>query len=277
MLQTNTDFHTVPLMKTAYPPILEMKNVTVVRGDENRKVLNGVSLKVLAGENIAILGPNGAGKTSLMKLITRDYYPLAKDGTVFRVWGRDRWHLFELRDRLGLVSNDLQAVCAREISGMEAVLSGFFGGIGLHRERVTREQKEKALKVLEFLEIAHLKNRKMSVMSSGEARRFLIARALVHDPRALILDEPTNSLDLRSTRHFRSMVRKIARSGVNIVLITQTLQDIIPEITRVVLMKNGRLLEDGPKEKILTARHIGALFDMRVRISRHDGYYYAPG
>jgi len=263
--------------KDQWPPVLELKNVTVVKGDENKKILNNISLRILPGENVAILGPNGAGKTSLVKTITREYYQLAKKGAVCRVWGEDHWNIFELRYRLGIVSNELQSTYAREISGMETVLSGFFGSIGLHRHRITTDQKKKALKILKFLEIGHLKDRKMSVMSSGEARRFLIGRALVHDPRALILDEPTNSLDLRSTYHFKNIMRKISWSGVSIVLVTQNLQDVIPEITRTVLMKNGQIIMDGPKETILTSRNIGRLFDIPIRIRRKNGYYYALG
>ncbi len=133
--------------------------------------------------------------------------------------------------------------------------------------------ERKALKVLRFLEIAHLKDRDLGVMSSGEARRFLIGRALVHGPQALILDEPTNSLDLRSAFHFRKTLRKIARSGTNIVLITQNLQDIIPEVGWVILMKHGRIFKDGPKKDILTTRAISALFDVPLRISQKNGHY----
>jgi len=254
---------------------LELKNITVAKDGGKKKILRNISLRVPAGENIAILGPNGAGKTSLLKLITREYYPLADEKALFRVWGKDSWNIFELRYLLGLVSNNLQSLCAREISGLETVLSGFFGGIGLHGERITAGQRKKALSVLRFLEIDRLKNRAMSVMSSGEARRFLIARALVHDPKALILDEPTNSLDLRSTHHFKNMMRKIVRAGTGMILVTQNLQDIIPEIRRVALMKNGRIIEDGPKEIVLISRNISALFDIPVRISKRNGYYYA--
>jgi len=255
-------------------PVLELKNITVVKGNENLKVLDHVSLKIYPGENTAILGPNGAGKTTLLKIITRECYPRPDKTSVCRVWGRDRWNIFELRCLLGLVSNDLQTLCSREVSGFETVLSGFFGSIGLHRERVTARMRQKALKILRFLEIEHLKNRKLSVMSSGEARRFLIGRALVHHPRALILDEPTNSLDLRSAHHFKALIRKIAGAGISIVLVTQNLQDIVPEIKRVILMKSGRIIKDGIKNKIITQKNIRTLFDVPVRIVKKQGCYH---
>jgi len=258
-------------------PVLELKNVTVIKGDENKKVLKSFSLTIPAGENVSILGPNGAGKSSLIKTITREYYPVIRRGSLFRIWGEAQWDLFELRDLLGIVTNDLQSVYHREITAMETILSGFFGSIGLHKQRITAGMKKKALDVLKFLEIVPLKDRTMSVMSSGEARRFLIGRAIVHDPKALILDEPTNSLDLRTTLHFKKIMRKIARAGTSIILVTQNLQDIIPEITRVVFMKQGRILRDGAKEDVLTQRHVRDLFEIPVELRKKDGYYYTLG
>lgn len=255
-----------------------MKNVTVIQGDRNKKVLDAVSLTVPAGENVAILGPNGAGKTSLIRTITREYYPAARRNPVLRVMGEDHWNLFELRNLLGIVSSGLQSACAREMPGIEMVLSGFFGGIGLHQgQRVTAGMRKKAEEVLRFLEIAHLKDRSMSVMSSGEARRFLIGRAIIHDPKVLILDEPTNGLDLRATHHFKKMIRKIVHAGASVILVTQNLQDIIPEISRVVLMKEGKIVKDGPKKDVLTRAGIRALFNVPVEVCQKDGYFYALG
>ena len=254
---------------------MEFNNITVLKG-ENQKVLDGVSLKIFAGENIAILGPNGAGKSSLVKVITREYYPVfQEDGCSFKIWGKDSWDVFSLRSMLGIVSNDLQYICTRDITGMEMVLSGFFSSIGLFKEHLTPRMKRKAGKIIEFLEITHLKDRQMDQMSSGEARRFLIGRALVHDPKALILDEPANSLDLHALYKFSSILSKIAGSGISIILVTHNLSDIIPEIHRVILMKEGKLCDDGPKEAVLTGKNISRLFGAPVEIKRKDGYYYA--
>ena len=255
------------------PTLLEFKNVTVVRG--HKKILNSLSLTIRKGENVAILGPNGAGKSSFIKTITREYYPLPqKKDYSFKIWGKDRWDVFDLRFLLGIVSSDLQNDFAREMSGMEVVLSGFFSSIGLYGHRVTRKMRNRAEEILEFLEIYDLRDRFMTEMSSGEARRFLIARALIHNPKALILDEPTNSLDLHALYKFSDILRKIARSGVSVILVTQNLHDIIPEIGRVILMKDGKLFKDGPKEDILSDKNISMLFGTSVGIKRKDGYYY---
>jgi iron complex transport system ATP-binding protein len=136
--------------------------------------------------------------------------------------------------------------------------------------------ENKADEILSFLEISHLADRSFSDMSTGEARRFLIGRALVHNPRVLILDEPSNSLDLHALHMLRSTMRKVAAHTV-IILVTHSLPDIIPEINRVILFKNGAIYQDGPKEEVLIDRFIRAVFDVPVRIIHDDGYYYATG
>jgi iron complex transport system ATP-binding protein len=259
------------------PPLLEFENITVVR--DGRSILDSLSITVRAGEHIALLGPNGAGKSSFVRLITREYYPSGRgEDVVFRIWGHDRWHVFDLRSHLGVVSNDLQQTFARDISGREVVLSGFFSSVGLFTHRVTAAMERKTDEILAFLEIEHLADRPMTTLSSGEARRLLIGRALVHDPAALLLDEPTNSLDLHALHTFRKTLRKIARSGTGIILVTHNLHDIIPEISRVILMKDGRFQKDGPKAAVLTDENIGGLFSVPVHVKEdEDGYYYATG
>jgi iron complex transport system ATP-binding protein len=258
------------------PPLLEFANITVFRG--NRKLLDSVSVTIGEGENVAILGPNGAGKSSFIRTITREYYPYLQDDHVtFKVRGQEVWDVSEMRSFLGIVSNDLQYTFTRDMSGTEVILSGFFSSVGLFNQEVSGRMEQKADKIMDFLEIGHLRNRTMTEMSSGEARRFLIGRALVNNPKTLILDEPTNSLDLHALHAFRKILRKIAQSGTGIILVTHNLQDIIPEISRVILMKDGSFCKDGPKTKILTDKNIGNLFCVPVRILEDDGYYYATG
>jgi iron complex transport system ATP-binding protein len=262
--------------RTEAPPLLEYRNVSVWNGE--KQVLDGVSIVIREGENVVILGPNGAGKSSFIKTITRELYPLQKDpGSVFRIRGLDVWDVFELRHMIGVVSNELQHTFAREIRGKDVILSGFFSSIGLFNHEITPAMDNKCEEILAFLEIGHLQDRLMTAMSSGEARRFLIGRALVHDPSMLILDEPTGNLDLHALHAFRRILRKIARAGTGIILVTHNLHDIIPEIARVVLMKDGRFCDDGLKSAMLTDEKIGRLFNAPVHIREEGGYYYATG
>jgi iron complex transport system ATP-binding protein len=245
--------------------LLEFRHVSVVR--RGRRVLHDITFSIGAGENVAILGPNGSGKSTLMGLLTRELYPLA-DGAAssLRILGRGRWDLFELRHRLGIVTPSLQAEFARSMTAREAVLSGFFGAVGLWRNhRVTAAQERAADRALSSVDASPLAGRLMDELSAGEARRVLIARALVHRPRALVLDEPTSSLDLRAASEFRAGLRKLARRGTRIILVTHELEDIIPEVARVILLKDGAVFRDGPRARVLAPRTLSALFGTAVR------------
>jgi len=257
-------------------PLLEFENVTVFYGE--KKVLDSLAITIREGENIAILGPNGAGKSSFIKTMLREFYPATGNGNIiFRMHGKDVWDVFDLRSTIGIVSNDLQYTFTRPLNGREVILSGFFSSVGLFNQEITPAMEQKADEILAFLEIEHLKDRLMTAMSSGESRRLLIGRALVHDPKTLILDEPTNSLDLHALHTFRGTIRKIARSGTGIILVTHNLHDIVPEISRVVLMKDGRICGDGPKTAMLTDEKIGDLFHVPLHVREENGYYYATG
>ena len=255
------------------PALLDFQHISVMRGQ--KMVLEDITLRIRSGEHAAILGPNGSGKSTLIKAITRECYPLAAPGSSLKILGRDSWNVFELRPLLGVVSNDLMSTCTRDITGLEAVLSGFFSSIGIQPyHQVTPAMIEKSREVLDRLEAPHLADRFMDEISSGEARRILIGRALVHDPLALLLDEPSNSLDLHATLELRGILRKLAQAGTGILLVTHHLPDIIPEIDRVILLKNGRVFADGDKQKLLTAERLTDLFGLPVELARRDGYYH---
>jgi iron complex transport system ATP-binding protein len=253
--------------------LIDFKNVTVQL--KEKKVLNAFSVRIGVGEDVAIIGPNGSGKSTLIRTITREYYPLAGDDVTCEIFGQNIWNIFELRSRLGIVSEALQEEYRQDSTAFDMVLSGFFSSIGLfYNHQVTDAMKKRVQEVLAFLEIEHLQETPANEMSSGEARRVLIGRALVHDPQALILDEPTNSLDLHAVHKFRELLRKIARSGRSIILVTHNLHDILPEIRRVILIKNGAVFKDGNKEEILTDAILSELFALPVHVERNDGYYH---
>ncbi len=254
-------------------PLIEYQNITVCRGE--KVALDSITLSIGAGEHVAILGPNGCGKSTLIKTMTRECYPrLDGPGSWMRILGQDTWNVFDLRAMLGIVSNDLMQSCTRDYSGREIVLSGFFSSIGIWpNHHVTAEMERKTDQLLKDLEIAHLADANVNELSSGEARRILIARALVHEPKALVLDEPTASLDFHAIHELREILRKIAQAGTSIVLVTHHLPDIIPEIGRVILLKGGQVLRDGPKQDVLTSAALSDLFRTPAQVVERDGYY----
>ncbi len=236
--------------------------------------LKDVTLRIGLGEHVAILGPNGCGKSTLIKTITRECSPLVGAGSSVRILGGDHWNVFELRKQLGIVSSDLMTTCTRDATGRDIALSGFFSSIGIWpHQQVTPEMHRKAEQALAMLEISHLADRFTDEMSSGEVRRVLLARALVHDPHALILDEPSTALDLFAQHELRQIFRKLAQAGIGIVMVTHHLSDLIPEIDRVVLMERGQIVADGPKREILVASRLSDLFGLPLELTERDGHY----
>ena len=253
--------------------LLELEDVTALRA--GKRALDRVTLRVRAGENVAVIGPNGSGKSTLIKLLTRELYPVALEGPFrLRLLGRSNWELMDLRRHLGIVSPDLQVDFAREMTGLDAVVSGFFGSVGTWDHQDVRPKHiAAARKSLERVGAGLLAGRLMTEMSSGEARRILIARALIHGPEALLLDEPTTSLDFRAHLEFRATLRKLAKGGTSILLVTHMLEDLIPEIGRVILLRRGTIFRDGPAEKVLTSENLSTLFETRVHLERNAGIW----
>lgn len=259
--------------KRSPAPLLDFRNLCVMRGQ--KVALNDFTLRVGTDEHVAILGPNGCGKSTLIKTITRECYPLARPESAMSILGQDTWDVFSLRSLLGIVSNDLMLSCTGDASGRDVVLSGFFSSTAIYpNHSVDPQQMKLAQAALGDLKISHLADRAVCEMSSGEARRVLIARALVHKPRALLLDEPCNSLDLAAQQKVRQTMSKLASSGTAIILVTHELADIVPEIQRVVLMSGGRVVADGQKEEILTIGRLAELFGVSVEMARRDGHYH---
>lgn len=261
-------------------PLLEIDGATVLR--DSRPIIDDLHLRVALGQHTVILGPNGAGKSTLVKLVARQLYPLAREdgrGRV-RVFGRERWNVAELRGLLGIVSPALQREYTADttLTAFDAVVSGFLSARGLGLElghQVDAAMRARAAAALAEIGASHLATRDMAKLSTGEARRVLIARALVHRPRALLLDEPCAGLDLVSRRRFLHRLQELARAGTTLLLVTHHVEEVLPEITQAVLLRSGRVCASGSKRTMLTGSNLAAVFGMPVRIAEADGWYHA--
>ena len=263
----------------AEPPLVEIRNATIWRG--STCVFEDLDLSIGQHERVAIVGPNGSGKTTLLKAINRELYPVAAADTVFRILGRERWNVWELRRHVGIVSQDLQQRYTPTTTALEVVASGFHASIGVHgalARRVTPAQLEAALATLAELGVGELARTQLRAMSTGQQRRCILARALVHKPQTLVLDEPTSGLDFAASFDYLERVRRLAAAGHNIVIVTHHLNEIPPEVDRVILLQEGRIVADGSKADVLTETQLSNVYGVTVRVAEVDGFFLAyPG
>ncbi|MBB5707687.1 ABC transporter ATP-binding protein [Sphingopyxis panaciterrulae] len=255
-------------------PLLALSNVRVM-ADETC-ILDLPALTIGAGESAAILGANGSGKSTLVKLIARQLYPLY--GADVRIFGQENWNVFELRRLLGIVSSTMQLDFDAEppLEVLDCVVSGFFASRGLWaHQHVTQEMVDVSRAALEKVGASRLIGRSMASLSTGEARRVLIARALAHRPRALLLDEPCAGLDPAARHHFLDMLRGVARGGTTMLLITHHIEEILPEIGRIVMLRGGKLFRDGAKAELLTSEALSGLFDLPMAVTARGEWFDA--
>ena len=257
--------------------IVDIQHAEVYRGDQ--QVFADLTLQIDAGVDTAILGPNAAGKSTLLKLLSLDIHPVPRNNSSLRLFGKDTWNVWELRRHLGVVSHDLQHRYLDDAHGVNVILSGYYASVDTYEHQgFGYGELVRATHIMEDMGILHLQDRAFGDMSTGEQRRFLLGRALVHDPEALVLDEPTSGLDLRACFHYLEIVRGLMSKGKTLILVTHHIHEIPPEVTRVVLLKKGRIIGDGPKEEMLTAAHLTGLFDTPVQVVRaNDWYQVLPG
>lgn len=254
--------------------IIEIKNAAVYRGQIC--VFNNLSLAIPQRCHTAILGPNGAGKSTLLKLLSREIYPVQREDSYIRIFGQETWNVWELRAHFGIVSHDLQQQYLGSTNGLNVILSGYYSSIDTAwHHQFSSEDKERANRVMHTLGVAALKDRMFSEMSTGEQRRFLLGRALINNPGTLVLDEPTSGLDLKACFQYLDIIRGLIRKGKTIVLVTHHIHEIPPEVSRIVLLKDGEILADGEKPKILTDKNLSTLFDTPITLMRANGFYQA--
>lgn len=257
-------------------PVISFDNVDL--SYDLTPILKKISLNINQGEHCVILGANGSGKSTLIKLINCELYPSYKNESFRReILGNARWVVSELRKYLGVVTNDLHTRFAferGELSGFETVLSGFFGTLGLFGHlKVNSEQIEAATYAMERLGIEGLKEKRLSEMSTGELRKCIVARALVHPVKAILLDEPTVGLDIKAQIDFIEMMRTLANSGTTVILVTHHIEEVFEEIQKAVLIKEGMIYAAGNKEEVLNSANLSETFNINLRVVNSNGRY----
>lgn len=258
-------------------PILDIQHATVYRSDTC--VFFDLSFVLRRGEHAAVLGPNGSGKSTLLKLLSGEAHAMPRDETRMALFGDERWNVWEVRKQIGIISHDLQhdyLICAE---GLSVILSGFYASNDTYEyQRFSKTQRTRAYELMQELGIESLAGRRFGHLSTGEQRRFLLARALVHDPPVLVLDEPTSGLDPKACFQYLDLLRAQIAKGKTVLLVTHHLHEIPPEIDRVIFLKEGKILADGQKATLLTNDHVSNLFESKMTLVQANGWYQAlPG
>ena len=263
--------------------IVEFEHVHVARG--RNVVLHDINVRIARGEHVVILGPNGCGKSTLLKAMTCEIYPLVKPETRVRIMERERWDLTELKRRMGVVQAELPGKPTLHTGGLDAVITGFFSSSTLWPNlTVTSEMRDKAEQILKLVSGDSLREKPVGQMSAGQQRRVMIARAIAGNrgvgeddgsPKMLLLDEPSNALDLSAQQELRETLRELAQSGTAVLLITHHIADILPEIDRVLMMRDGRIVADASKRELLTEAKLSELFGCSIHLSERDGFFNA--
>jgi iron complex transport system ATP-binding protein len=261
------------------PSILEVQEVSLVRG--NTTILNRLSVAISPEEHTALLGPNGSGKSTLLKLLMRRIYPSIVDGVAgtVKIFGETEWNVWDLRTRLGFVSSEVDQHFlfgrSGKLTAELAVLTGFFSSeLEPDPERVTPQMREAAAIALERMKMTRLAHRPLGHMSTGERRRTLLARAIVHQPEALVLDEPTSGLDLRAQFQLLEDLQHIAQSGTTLILVTHHMHEVLPCIQRTVLLDQGEVAFDGSTEQAMVSEKLSQVFGCKLDSQRSAKGYW---
>ena len=242
---------------------------------DGRTILSVPEFSIDEGERLVVLGPNGSGKSTLIKMLTRELQPVWKEEPPLLFRGSRNTSLEEINQVIGVVSTSIEERMVVHRSALDIVLGGYFGSVGVpFRRAVTPEQDKAARQALRDLGLASLASRDMKTLSTGQARRVLIARALIGAPEILVFDEPCTGLDVEAKWNLRESLSALAKAGRTMMLVTHDVADIVPEFERVVVLREGKVIADGPKEEVLTTAMLRRLFGVPITLYETDRRYH---
>ena len=238
-----------------------------------KTILKNISFYLDNGDHLAIIGRNGSGKSMLLKILSTTLFP--SSGTISildKKFGET--NLLELRKSIGIVSDKLQKSYYENSIVQNVVLSGYFASNGLYDE-VSDDEIKQSLYILDFLNISHLKDRYYGELSNGEQKRVLIARALVNNPKLLILDEVCSGLDIASREDFLEFLQDLTNKNIcNIIYVTHYIEEIFPAINKLLFLKEGTIYKIGSKKDILTNENISNTLSYNCKLIEKNGRYY---
>ncbi len=248
------------------------KNLNVWVG--KRQILSNISIHIKFGENIVILGPNGSGKTTFLRLINRSIYPVESGKSSIKLFNKENINIWDLRRRVGFLFREMEERVNSKVSLYDLIGSGFTGTFNSSNSRFLSEENINRIeRLLVELNLEDIRNEDFHLLSEGQKRRSLLARALVYEPEILVLDEPFSNLDIKSNSIFNKILERLNNKSVNIIYVTHSLESILPQTNRVLLIKNGKIIRDGTPENLLTSEILSNLYNISIKVIKQGNYW----
>ena len=244
------------------PPFIELRDVSYDDG-KGQILIDNVSWQLPYGQSWAVLGPNGAGKTLLLRMVAGKLWPNA-GGTILRQ-GKRLVDLRALARRIGWVSGKMIADIPRDEQAIDTVVSGRFAQLGLKPtdwDHPVEQDYQDAAAILSRLECESLARKYFGVLSQGEQQKILLARSLIIDPLAIILDEPCSSLDPGSREQFLDTLQTLLNSTTApaVILVTHHIEEIVPGLDQVLVLHRGKIVKQGATKEVLSPETLAVIY-----------------
>jgi len=257
---------------TTPSPIVSLTNVHYIRN--KKAILSDVNWSIERGQHWALLGANGSGKTTVLKIVTGYEWP--SRGEVCVLGHRfGQCDIRELRKSIGWVSTALEQKVPRQLTATQVVASGIDASIGVYRD-FTPDEESRVIETLETVNASPVADRAFGLLSQGEQQRVLIARALIIEPRLLILDEPCAGLDPTARHQFLDDMGSLSsgHDAPTLIFVTHHIEEIRPWITKVLAISEGSIAAKGSREEVLCDQVLGRVFNTQCEVHKTNGEFH---
>ena len=239
-----------------------------------KKILYNINIDLNYGENTVILGPNGSGKSTFLKLLNRSIYPIISKNSSFKLFNKENINIWELRKKVGFLFKEMDERVTNQVNLYDLISSGFSGTFNSRYSKlISKKEKEKIECLIEEWELENIIYNQFQSLSDGQKRRALLARALVYQPSLLVLDEPFCNLDIKSNFILNKNLNNLINKSTNIIYVTHNLESILPRTNRVILIKEGKIINAGKPNSIINSKIISELFKISVTVIKQDSYW----
>ena len=242
---------------------LDVKNTNAYK--QNYKVIKNLSIKLFYNERTIILGPNGSGKSSIVDLINRNIYPLVEKGSYFKIFNEELIDIWKVRKYISTVNNEIKLRINKDLKVKDVLLSGLYGRFcKINNPKI--EELNKVKELIDKMFLNDIADKEFGYLSDGERQISIIARAIINNPKVLILDEPSVNLDLRSRIFLVEKIKNLSQLGICILCITHDISIITKDYSRLIFLKDRKIIRDGKPSELMNSKNINQLFDIDIEL-----------